>query len=106
MGSASAFVIRWINFFTMVSQSPRPTSILPCSPSPFSNRRRRFPSARPCLRLIIDSWCPAFARHFFIEKKKLPGYFFMLGVNWQAFRIHSLFSSSFKFIISIANWGF
>jgi hypothetical protein len=35
MGSASAFVIRWINFFTMVSQSVASAhfSILPLLPS-------------------------------------------------------------------------
>ncbi|RLN15755.1 tetraspanin-10 isoform X2 [Panicum miliaceum] len=35
MGSTSAFVIRWINFFTMVSRSARPSSLLrlPCSPA-------------------------------------------------------------------------
>ena len=70
MGSASAFVIRWINFFTMVSQSPRPSSILP-----FSNQRRRF-SFRSALlqadsRFLVYRICsPIFLAGPFCSQKR------------------------------------
>jgi hypothetical protein len=61
MGSASAFLIRWINFFTMVSRGP----LLPPFASPFLHHLRVLEAVFALLRMpCLGSAIAVFACHF------------------------------------------
>ena len=118
MGSASAFVIRWINFFTMVSQSVSRLgpllhpSFAPLLPSPI--RGGVLLSLGLCLRPILDSCCPAFARQFFIwsvffHREKKNSCLVTSSCSERTSKSSEFVPGSaavLGFIISTSNWGF